>query len=100
MGVMAWVMMGIALWHFMVFLPDRCWAGIIGGFLGCLFGALLFGLAIHGFTVPGRDETDFMTAMEGVPGAALGFAFVYWIGVRQENAAAAREAEEEPEPAT
>lgn len=95
MGVLAWVMMGVALWHFTIFLPDRCWSGIIGAFLGCLFGAVLFGLAVNGFTVPGPDDTNIVTAMQGVPGAALGYALFYWIGARQE-AAAGRDEEELP----
>jgi len=86
MGALAWTMMGLALWHFTIFLPDRCWGGIIGAFLGCIFGAILFGLVIHGFTVPGREATDLVTTLEAVPGAMLGYAFFYWLGVRQETA--------------
>lgn len=88
MGALAWTMMGVALWHFTIFLPDRCWAGIIGAFLGCLFGANLFGLAIHGLSVPGNDATNLITALEAVPGALLGYAFFYWLGMRQEAAEA------------
>ncbi len=58
MGLLAWTMMGLALWHFTVFLPDRCWSGIIGAFLGCVFGAIIFGLRhprLRGAR-PGRHE--------------------------------------------
>ncbi len=85
MGALGWTMMGLALWHFTIFLPDRCWGGIIGAFLGSVFGAILFGLVIHGFNVPGRDDTDLITVLEAVPGAILGWAFFYWLGVRQEK---------------
>jgi hypothetical protein len=88
MGALAWTMMGLALWHFTIFLPDRCWGGIIGAFLGCVFGAILFGLVIHGFAVPGKDDTNLMTTLEAVPGALLGYAVFYVIGSRQEDAAA------------
>ena len=91
MGALAWTMMGLALWHFTIFLPDRCWGGIIGAFLGCVFGAILFGLVIHGFNVPGRDATDVVTALEAVPGAMLGYAFFYFLGARKENAQAEEE---------
>ena len=64
--------MGLALWHFTVFLPDRCWAGIIGAFLGCVFGAIVFGLAIHGLAIPGQDETDLLTTHGGRPRRAAG----------------------------
>ena len=33
MSLLVWVMMGIAVWHFTVFLPDRFWGGIVGAFL-------------------------------------------------------------------
>jgi glucose-6-phosphate-specific signal transduction histidine kinase len=85
MGALVWVMVGIALWHFAVFVPDRFWAGIIGAFLGALLGALLFGLAIHGFDVPGRDDLSLTTALESIPGALLGMGIVYAIGMRQER---------------
>ena len=86
MGLLAWVMMSIALWHFTVFLPDRFWSGIVGAFLGAVVGAVIVGLAIHGFTVPGREETDILTTLEAIPGTLLGLGVVWWIGVRQEQA--------------
>lgn len=89
MGLLAWTMMGLALWHFTIFLPDRCWSGIIGAFLGCVFGAVIFGLAIHGLSVPGQDDTNVLTAIEAIPGTLLGYALFYWFGVRQEANAAA-----------
>jgi hypothetical protein len=91
MGVLAWTMMGLALWHFTIFLPDRCWGGIIGAFLGCIFGAILFGLVVHGFNVPGQDATDLVTTLEAVPGALLGYGFFYWLGMSKEKAQADEE---------
>ena len=67
MGALVWVMMGLALWHFAIFLPDRFWSGIIGAFLGALIGSLACGLAINGFTVPGPNDTDLVTALEWSP---------------------------------
>ena len=40
MAMLAWVMMGLAIWHFTIFLPDRFWGGIVGAFLGALLGAI------------------------------------------------------------
>lgn len=82
MGAIAWVMMALAIWHFTIFVPDKFWAGIVGGFLGAIAGSLLVGLALHGFSVPGRDETDVITALEGIPGAVIGLAVVYAAGYR------------------
>jgi hypothetical protein len=91
MGALAWTMMGLALWHFTIFLPDRCWGGIIGAFLGCVLGAILFGLVIHGFAVPGQDATDLVTTLEAIPGAMLGYAFFFVLGARRESAEADEE---------
>ena len=53
MAALVWVMMGIALWHFAIFVPDHFWSGIVGAFVGAVLGALLFGFLVHGLTVPG-----------------------------------------------
>jgi len=87
MGMLGWAMMGIAIWHFTIFLPDRFWGGIVGAFVGALIGAVLIGLAVSGFTVPGRHDTDVLTVLYAVPGALLGIAAVYFEGVRRERAA-------------
>lgn len=84
MGMLAWVMMGLAVWHFTIFLPDRCWGGIVGAFLGAMFGAIVFGWIVNGFSVPGQDDTTIMTALEGIPGAFIGIGLLYAEGVRRE----------------
>ena len=83
MAPLAWVMMGLAIWHFTIFVPDRFWGGIVGAFVGACIGALLVGLLIHGFSVPARDDVDMLTALEGIPGALVGIALVYLAGVRK-----------------
>jgi integral membrane sensor domain MASE1 len=85
MAALVWVMVGLALWHFTVFLPDHFWAGIVGAFLGAVIGSFLFGLLINGFSVPGQNDTDLLSAIEAVPGAVIGMAVVWWIGTRQER---------------
>ena len=74
MAMFAWVMMGIALWHFAIFIPDRFWGGIVGAFLGALFGAAIFGLLVNGFTIPGQNDTHILQAIEAAPGAIIGMA--------------------------
>ena len=86
MAVLAWVMMGLAVWHFTIFLPDRFWGGIVGAFFGAVIGSVLLGLAVNGLSVPGRDDTDILIALEAIPGAMLGIAAVYFAGVRAEGA--------------
>ena len=83
MGAFAWIMTGLAIWHFTIFIPDRFWGGIVGAFLGAVIGSFLFGFIINGFSIPGESETELITAVEAVPGALLGIALVYFEGVRR-----------------
>jgi len=88
MALLVWFTMGISLWHFTVFLPDRFWQGIVGAFLGSVTGALLFGLAYEIAAGPGLGTTDVGTALIAIPGIAIGLGVVWAIGVRQEQQSA------------
>jgi hypothetical protein len=83
--MLAWVMMGLALWHFTIWLPDRFWGGIVGALLGALIGSALFGWIINGFAVPGRHATTVGTALEAIPGTLIGLAVIWFEGVRRER---------------
>ncbi len=87
MSVLVWLTMGIALWHFSIFVPDRFWQGIIGAFIGSVIGALLIGAIVQ--IVMGRSigDTDIVTALVAVPGALLGMAAIYFIGLRRDETA-------------
>jgi hypothetical protein len=87
MALLVWFTMGIALWHFTVFLPDRFWQGIVGAFLGSVIGAIAFGGIVEIATGRGLGTTDLATALVAVPGVAIGLAVVWAIGVRAERAA-------------
>jgi uncharacterized membrane protein YjfL (UPF0719 family) len=94
MGMLAWVMMGLSIWHFTIFLPDRFWGGIVGAFIGALVGAVVIGLLIYSIKtaslqVPGIKSTDIAVVLYAVPGALLGIAFVYFEGVRRGSTPAA-----------
>jgi hypothetical protein len=96
MGLLGWVMMGLALWHFTIWLPDRFWGGIVGALLGALIGGILTGLIIYGIKVsalriPGEKATDIGVVLYAVPGALLGMAAIYIEGMRRERATAAHE---------
>lgn len=86
MAMLVWTVTGLALWHFTIFVPDRFYGGIIGAFLGCVFGAIFFGLAVNGFNVPGQGDTDLVNAFEAIPGAIAGAAVAYAMGVQRGNA--------------
>ena len=85
MALLVWFTMGIALWHFTVFLPDHFWQGIVGAFVGAVIGSVLFGVIV--WTISGRDlgDTDLATALLAIPGTAIGLGVVWAIGVRGEQ---------------
>jgi hypothetical protein len=85
MSMLVWVIMGIAIWHFAVWVPDRFWGGIVGAFLAAIAGAALFGLIVSGFTVPGKDDTDLAQALIAIPGAVIGLALSYLYGSRVQD---------------
>jgi ABC-type Fe3+ transport system permease subunit len=85
MALVVWFTMGLALWHFTVFLPDRFWQGIVGALLGATIGAMVFGAVVQAASGRGLGETDLATALMAVPGVAIGLAVVWVLGVRQES---------------
>ena len=86
MGMVVWVMMGIAVWHFTVFVPDRFWGGIVGAFFVAVVSSALFGLIVNAGSIPGRDDTELIQALLAVPGALLGLAASYFWGARRDAA--------------
>ena len=82
MSVVVWVMMGIAIWHFTVFVPDRFWGGIVGAFFVAMLGAVIFGFLANGLTVPGQNDTDLEQALFAVPGAVIALAASWFYGSR------------------
>jgi uncharacterized membrane protein YeaQ/YmgE (transglycosylase-associated protein family) len=85
MSMVVWVMMGIAIWHFAVFVPDRFYGGIVGAFLAAIAGAAIFGFLISGLTVPGRSDTELVQALVSVPGAVVALALSWVYGSRTEG---------------
>jgi hypothetical protein len=82
MAALVWFTMGVALWHFTVFIPDRFRGGIVGAFLGAVAGAMVTGAIAQIGLGQGIGETDVATALYAVPGTALGLGVVYLSGVR------------------
>ena len=89
MGALVWTMVGLALWHFTIFLPDRFWQGIVGAFIGAVLGAMVFGALTLPFTGNSLGETDLGTALLAVPGVAIGLAVVWAVGIRADRQRAA-----------
>ena len=85
MAVLVWFTLGVAVWHFAVFVPDRFRGGIVGAFLGAVLGALATGALWQLATGDGVGETDLLTALAALPGCLLGMALMYAIGSRDES---------------
>ena len=85
MSVLIWVMVGIAVWHFAVLVPDRFWGGIIGAFLAALVGALASGYALPTPGIPLDNPPGWSEALWPVPGALLALFASYRYGLRLER---------------
>lgn len=86
MAVLVWATLGIAIWHFTVFVPDRFRGGIVGAFGGAVIGALVSGAAWQIAQGDSVGTTDIVTLLAAVPGCLVGLAIVYLWGVRDEEA--------------
>jgi hypothetical protein len=86
MAALVWFTMGVALWHFTVFVPDRFRGGIVGAFFGAAAGAMVTGAIAQVLLDRSIGETDFATVLFAVPGTLIGLAIVYAMGVRDERA--------------
>jgi ABC-type Fe3+ transport system permease subunit len=85
MALVVWFTVGLALWHFTVFLPDRFWAGIVGALLGAVVGAMISGGIAQLASGRTIGDTDIGTALVAIPGTVVGLAVIYAIGVRREQ---------------
>ena len=88
MALLVWTMVGLALWHFTVFLPgqllgrDRRRVPRRAARLDPVRGLL-----INLGGIPGEERhASSATGLEAIPGALLGMGLVWWIGVRQIDA--------------
>jgi hypothetical protein len=84
MSMLVWMMMGIAIWHFTVFVPDRFWGGIVGAFLAAVVASVVFGFAVNGASVPGEHATNLGQALIAVPGSLIGLVLSYLYGWRMD----------------
>lgn len=91
MSVFVWVMVGVAIWHFAVLVPDRFYGGIIGAFAAAVLGALLSGYLLPSPGIPPHNPPGVTEALWPLPGAILALACAYVYGARQESATRLRE---------
>ena len=86
MSVFVWIMIGIAIWHLAVLVPDRFYGGIIGAFLASLAGALAFGYLLPVPGVPSHNPPGLSEALWPIPGSLLALLALYRYGVYRERA--------------
>ena len=84
MAVLVWFTVGVALWHFTVFFPDRFWGGIVGALLGAVAGAMATGALAQIAIGDPVGETGIETVLFAVPGTLIGAGILYLIGSRSE----------------
>lgn len=85
LSVLVWLMVGLAMWHFAVLVPDRFWGGIIGACAAAIAGAagagfLLPAPGVNAGNPPGLGEVTWPAL-----GAALFLVGSYWHGARVED---------------
>ena len=80
MSIFVWSMIGIALWHFTIFVPDRFAGGIIGAFLAAWLGGMASGLAFEGMQVPEHNPPGLKHAAYALPGSIGGLVACYLLG--------------------
>jgi uncharacterized membrane protein YeaQ/YmgE (transglycosylase-associated protein family) len=84
-SVLVWAMIGIAVWHFAVLVPDKFTGGIIGAFLAAVAGALAAGYLLPTPGVPIENPPGFNKAIWPAPGAVLALTLLYAHGARREG---------------
>jgi uncharacterized membrane protein YeaQ/YmgE (transglycosylase-associated protein family) len=85
MSVFVWVMIGVAIWHACILVPDRFYGGIIGAFLAAVFGALVSGYLLPVPGIPSRNPPGLAEALWPMPGSAGALVGTYLYGVRRER---------------
>ena len=86
MSVFVWVMIGVALWHFSVLVPDRFYGGIIGALIVAVGGALASGYLLPSPGVPPHNPPGLTEALWPIPGSIVALLASYLYGARLERA--------------
>lgn len=79
-SVLVWAMVGLALWHFAVLVPDRFWGGIVGACLVALVGGLCSGYLLPEPGLPPDNPPGLGEALWAMPGALAALTASYFYG--------------------
>jgi hypothetical protein len=85
-SVLVWAMIGIAVWHLAVLLPDRFVGGIVGAFLAATAGALATGYLLPAPGVAAANPPGAIQVVWALPGALGALAVSYLWGARRQRA--------------
>ncbi len=86
MSVFVWVMMGIAIWHACILVPDRFYGGIIGAFVAAVAGAFASGYLLPSPGIPLHNPPGLAEALWAIPGSLVALVVTYAHGARREDA--------------
>lgn len=86
MGLLIWFTMGLAIWHFSVWFPERFLGGIVGALVASVVGSMLFGLVVTGIRGVSTDFADIGTVLIAIPGAVAGLTVSWVLGYRRYEA--------------
>lgn len=85
MSVFVWVMIGAALWHLSVLVPDRFFGGIVGALIASVAGALASGFLLPSPGIPAHNPPGVTEALWPIPGSVLALLAAYLYGARRER---------------
>jgi hypothetical protein len=80
-----WAMIGIALWHLAVLVPDRFVGRIVGAFIAATTGALATGYLLPTAGVPTANPPGVMEAVRALPVSLVALLASYFWGARRER---------------
>jgi uncharacterized membrane protein YeaQ/YmgE (transglycosylase-associated protein family) len=83
-SVFVWIMVGVAIWHACVLLPDRFYGGIVGAFVAAVAGAVASGYLLPTPGIPGHNPPGLAVALWPIPGSTIAVAATYLFGARQQ----------------
>jgi uncharacterized membrane protein YeaQ/YmgE (transglycosylase-associated protein family) len=85
LSIFVWVMMGIAVWHGCVLVPDRFYGGLIGAFTAAVVGAVASGFVLPSPGVPPHNPPGLAQAFWALPGCLLALALLWVYGAQKER---------------
>lgn len=88
MGLLVWFCMGLALWHFSVWIPDKFLGGIVGALIAACVGSIAVGVVVQVLRGMSMDQADIGTVVTALPGALAGLAISWIVGARRQDAQA------------